>query len=128
MVNKWQGAWKTQYLTSLSQRNVPQKSRSKINIVAKEGDVESIDLEKLRDTWPLGRIVECYPDQSGTIRTVKLRPKTVLLSEQLTDYILWSLDGNLKSCLLYLKNQLTKSEKGHLVELLKYLEQIGRTN
>ena len=73
LINKWQDSWRTQYLSSLLDRHVPHKQAHKVNMKIKEGDVVLIHTDKSRDNWPLGIVQECYPDKSGTVRTVKVK-------------------------------------------------------
>ena len=66
LINKWQDSWRTQYLSSLLDRHVTKKLAHKTNMNIKEGDVVLIHSDKYRDNWPLGIVIECYPDKFGT--------------------------------------------------------------
>ena len=64
LINKWQDSWRYQYLLSLLDRHVRHKLANKTNMKIKEGDVVLIHTDKSRDNWPLGIVIECYPQQS----------------------------------------------------------------
>ena len=72
-------SWKRkskEYLASLQQRQkwlTPEKN-------VQQGDVVLIvDSQAPRRSWPMGRVIETYPDKNGLVRSVKVQTKTAVL-------------------------------------------------
>ena len=75
VLDKWQKTWKNDYLTSLRERKPPRGQNSPFKQKIKVGDVVIIHSEGNREDWPLGKIIEVYPDDKGDIRVVKLQSR-----------------------------------------------------
>lgn len=76
IIHKWEELWKKEYLLSLRER-YPKRGevKTKFDQSIKIGDIVLIHSDKNREQWPLGRIIELYPDNRGTVRVVKLDSK-----------------------------------------------------
>ena len=69
LANEFWSRWRKQYLSSLQKR---QKWAS-VQPNLQKGDIVLIkDDSKARNSWPLGRVIETFPDQKGLVRQVDL--------------------------------------------------------
>lgn len=68
IIHKWENLWKREYLTSLRGR-FPKKGEfnSKCSQNIKAGDIVLIYSDRIREQWPLSRIMELYPDNKGVV-------------------------------------------------------------
>ena len=71
---RWQKLWANEYLTSLREKHYGNRDPSRrFQQQLKVGDVVLLHSETPRETWPLARILEVYPDNQGMIRVVKVK-------------------------------------------------------
>ncbi|XP_059097362.1 uncharacterized protein LOC131891740 [Tigriopus californicus] len=62
--------WSREYVTSLVSRSKWQEKRRNVSV----NDLVLLVMENtMRSQWPLGRIMETYPDGDGNVRTVKIK-------------------------------------------------------
>ena len=96
--------WTREYLPSLQQR----KKSSHISRKFAVGDVVlTLDENTPRSSWPLGRILEIFPNQSdGLLRSVKLRTKSSALVRHIGKIVLlaasWTVISWKRELVLYL--------------------------
>ena len=68
--------WSREYLPLLQSSQKWNKPRRNLAV----GDVVLLSGENLpRNTWPLGRIVEVFPDRNSLVRRAKVKVKTAVL-------------------------------------------------
>ena len=73
--------WCKEYLTQLQER----QRWSTISRNLHVGDIVMIvDETSPRNSWPLGRVVETFPDRRGFVRQVKVKTKTSELCRPVT--------------------------------------------
>lgn len=69
VIKHFESLWKAEYLTALRERNYGAQhpvSKNNLNL----GDVVLVQVERPRDFWPLGKIVQLYPDKDNIVRVV----------------------------------------------------------
>ena len=70
LANEFWQRWRKEYLSSL-------QCRQKWNMVRRNFMVDDIVLLKDEDVsrsqWPMGRVIEVFPDDRGLVRSVQLR-------------------------------------------------------
>lgn len=73
--------WCKEYLTQLQERQRWSTTGRNFSV----GDVVLIvDETSPRSSWPLGKVVETFPDKKGLVRQVKVRTKTTVLCRPVT--------------------------------------------
>ena len=60
--------WKSDYLSNLQSRNKWRKPSNNLRV----DDVVLLKEDSPRCLWPMGRVVEAFPDQDGRVRKIKL--------------------------------------------------------
>ena len=69
IIRKFESVWKTEYLTALRERHYgAQKPTDKNQI--KVGDIVLVQVDRSRNEWPLGKIVNIHGNPENTIRSV----------------------------------------------------------
>ena len=71
-LDAWDRHWCNDYLLSLRERSYGGSPAVNYQPV-KIGDVVLLRGDQPRSSWPLGKIIETYPDAEGVIRSVKVR-------------------------------------------------------
>ena len=76
ILNQWQDLWKKEYLASLREKFYGVSPGKPLRHVVKEGDVVLVQSVGSREEWPLGRVLQTYPDEQGAIRLVKVKMRS----------------------------------------------------
>ena len=72
LANEFWSRWTKEYLQSLQMRSKWMTERRNL---AKNDLVMVMDERTVRGDWPLGRVVETYPDDQGVVRTVLVKTR-----------------------------------------------------
>ena len=107
--------WSKEYLPLLQLRQKWVKPKRNLAV----GDVVLVSTEAShRNSWPLGRIVETFPDKRGFVRRVRVRTKSAVY-ERPVDKLCLLVEGESSSSSSKFKNRRiwTLRTKRHLVDL-----------
>ena len=76
ILNRWQDLWKKEYLASLREKFYGVSPGKPLRHMVKEGDVVLVQSVGPREEWPLGRVLQTYPDERGAIRLVRVKMRS----------------------------------------------------
>ena len=54
-----------------------------------------------RGTWPMGRIIDVFPDSAGHVRTARVKTKDILLVRPITKLVLLGTFPGATVCLIF---------------------------
>ena len=74
MLKRWNSTWRDEYLTSLLEHHYGGNTQPASRTL-KEGEIVLIKNDTNRSSWPLGKVVEVFPDKAGALRLVKILSK-----------------------------------------------------
>ena len=80
--------WLKEYLPTLRERQKWLQTQKNL----KTGDLVLVSMDTARGDWPLGRIVNTYPDSSGLVRSVDVQTAGPLLKRPVTSLCLLERD------------------------------------
>lgn len=69
IIKHFESVWRSEYLTALRERKYGAQNPVDKNSI-KVGDIVLVQAERPRDLWPLGKIVQLYPDKDNIVRVV----------------------------------------------------------